>query len=186
VPLPGTPSIVVPRERRVKPGSRSGSVGRDALLETARDCVDPSKSGRDPVITKTSEYALRAVVLLTENEGARLTLQVIARHTQVPSSYLSKVLQGLVHHGVVTSVRGPAGGFALARPPSCITVYDVVQAVDPIPRITSCPLDLPEHARALCPLHRKLDQAAALLEKSFRATPLTQLREHASLSERED
>ncbi|MBL0197704.1 MAG: Rrf2 family transcriptional regulator [Myxococcales bacterium] len=74
------------------------------------------------MITKTSEYALRAVVLLTENEGARLTLQVIARHTQVPSSYLSKVLQGLVHHGVVTSVRGPAGGFALARPPSCITV----------------------------------------------------------------
>ncbi len=137
------------------------------------------------MITKTSEYALRARVLLGENEGTRLTLPVIASHTQVPSSYLSKVLQGLVHAGLVTSIRGPTGGFALARPAARVTVYDVVQAVDPLPRITSCPLGLPEHDRALCPLHRKLDQAAALLEKSFRSTSLTQLRERRPAPERE-
>lgn len=136
------------------------------------------------MIAKTSEYALRAMVLLGENPGARLTLVVIAAHTKVPSSYLSKVLQNLVRAGLVTSLRGPSGGFALARAASRITVYDVVQAVDPIARITACPLGLPEHAHALCPLHRKLDQTAALLEKSFRSTSLTQLREHPALTER--
>lgn len=133
------------------------------------------------MITKTTEYALRAMVLLAENSDARVTLPVIAEHTKVPASYLSKVLQNLVHAGLVSSLRGPVGGFSLAKAPSAITVYDVVQSVDPIERIAACPLGLPEHSRKLCTLHRKLDHAMALVEKSFRATTLAQLREHPAL-----
>lgn len=132
------------------------------------------------MISKTAEYALRAVVHLAsvvlENEAdASQTLGQIAGHTQVPAGYLSKVLQQLTRAGIVSSQRGLGGGFRLARSPESITVYDVVQPVDPIPRITACPLGLEAHAHGLCPLHANLDSAAEKVEAAFRATTIAQL-----------
>ena len=45
----------------------------------------------------------------------------------------------------------------------------------PIPRITRCPLDIPAHADRLCPLHQRLDEAAALIEKSFRESTVADM-----------
>jgi hypothetical protein len=50
-----------------------------------------------------------------------------------------------------------------------------VEAVEPIRRIKTCPLALSSHNTNLCPLHRKLDDALAILEKTFKATSLSQL-----------
>lgn len=133
------------------------------------------------MISKTAEYALRAVVHLatpTEiavSETVSQTLGQIAEATQVPSGYLSKVMQQLARAGIVNSQRGIGGGFQLSRQPNEITVYDVVQPVDPIGRIPTCPLGLSNHQKALCPLHAALDAAAAELENSFRITTIAQL-----------
>lgn len=129
------------------------------------------------MISKTAEYALRAVVHLanTADEAISQTLGQIAEGTQVPSGYLSKVLQQLARAGIVNSQRGIGGGFQLAQLPSEITVYDVVQPVDPIGRIPRCPLGLANHQQSLCPLHAALDAAAAELEASFRSTTIAQL-----------
>lgn len=133
------------------------------------------------MLSQTTEYALRAVMhLSTLPREQAATSQVIADHTQVPKGYLSKVLRDLVVAGVVTSVRGPSGGFILARPPEAITILDVVNAVDPIKRIDKCPLGNPAHVN-LCPLHRRLDQAIASVERGFRETTLDDLREPAAL-----
>lgn len=132
------------------------------------------------MISKTAEYALRAVVYLAaeskeENGNGLLTLGQIAEGTQAPLGYLSKVLQQLTHAGIVISQRGLGGGFRLARPPQNITVYDVVQPVDPIGRITVCPLGLEAHAHKLCPLHAHLDSAAEKVEAAFRAAVIADL-----------
>lgn len=127
------------------------------------------------MISQTAEYALRAIVCLAEQKDAAATLQQIARATKVPAGYLSKVLQGLVRSGLVLSQRGPAGGFSLARPAGELTIYEIVQAVDPVARIHHCPLNLPAHRDELCPLHRRLDDAAALIEKSFRDATIADL-----------
>ncbi len=133
------------------------------------------------MISKTAEYALRAVVHLAtpvENPTRGIvsqTLGQIAEGTQVPSGYLSKVMQQLARAGIVNSQRGIGGGFQLSRQPNEITVYDVVQQVDPIGRIPTCPLGLASHQTALCPLHAALDAAAADLENSFRVTTIAQL-----------
>ena len=126
------------------------------------------------MISQTAEYALRAMVFLAE-EGEPRTIQQIAGVTRVPSGYLSKVMQGMARQGLVRSQRGLGGGFALAVPPEKLTIYDIVQAVDPVQRITHCPLNLPAHQRELCPLHRRLDDAARLTEESFRASRLADL-----------
>jgi Rrf2 family protein len=123
------------------------------------------------MISQTVEYALRAMSNLASLQGAATTSEAIAQATRVPQGYLSKIMRDLVCAELVKSFRGPRGGFVLARDANSITVLDIVNAVDPIRRITRCPLDDPRHAN-LCPLHRCLDDALAHLEQIFRSTTL--------------
>lgn len=132
------------------------------------------------MISQTIEYALRAMAhLATLEEGRAVNSETIAEHTQVPRGYLSKVLRDLVVAGLVASQRGPNGGFALARAASEISILDVVNAVDPIARITECPLGNPAHVQ-LCPLHRRLDDALQTIEQQFRETSLEDLQKSNS------
>jgi Rrf2 family protein len=128
------------------------------------------------VISQTAEYALRAVVALGTAAGRPLTVNKLADRTRVPESYLSKVLQSLGRAGLVEARRGLNGGYTLIRPLDQVTVLDVINAVDPIKRITRCPLRISAH-RQLCPLHRRLDAAIALVESHFGATTIAELLE---------
>ena len=56
-----------------------------------------------------------------------------------------------------------------------MTVWDVVEVVDPLERIRTCPLGLKSHGVALCPLHRRLDEALASVEAAFRATTIAEV-----------
>lgn len=131
------------------------------------------------MISHTAEYALRAMVYLAQEPERPHTNQQIARVTRVPIGYLAKVMQSLSKAGLIISRRGLGGGFALARPAEEITIYEVVQAVDPIARITSCPLKLQAHREKLCPLHQRLDNAWELVEQSFRSTTLSEIIDEA-------
>jgi Rrf2 family protein len=131
------------------------------------------------MISQTAEYALRAMVYLAQYPERSHTNRQIARVTRVPTGYLAKVLQNLSRAGLITSRRGLGGGFALAKPANEITVYEVIQAVDPIPRITACPLKLKAHKDKLCPLHQRLDNAWELVERSFRNTTLSEIIDEA-------
>jgi Rrf2 family protein len=126
------------------------------------------------LVSQTVEYALRAAVWLAGHPGGQTTRE-IAEATQVPPSYLSKVMQSLQRAGLVVGRRGPGGGFELARTAEQIRVLDVVDAVDPIQRIETCPLGIASHGRHLCPLHAKLDGAIASVEAAFASTTLAEL-----------
>jgi Rrf2 family nitric oxide-sensitive transcriptional repressor len=68
----------------------------------------------------------------------------------------------------VTSQRGLHGGFVLAKRLDELSVLDVINAVDPVKRIEKCPLGLPSHGTNLCPLHKRIDKAMAMVEQEFR------------------
>lgn len=127
------------------------------------------------MISPTAEYALRAVVAIAQANGDAAATQAIARLTKVPAGYLPKVLQMLGRAGLVDSRRGLGGGFRLAKPADELTVLEVVNAVDPIKRIKRCPLDLETHGGSLCPLHKRLDEATAHVERSFATTTIAEL-----------
>jgi Rrf2 family protein len=126
------------------------------------------------MVSQTAEYALRAVVYLAGQSGPRTTIQ-IAEATKVPAGYLAKVMQSLGRAGIVKSQRGLNGGFTLTLTPAKLSILAVVNAVDPIRRITECPLGIPSHGRRLCPLHDRLDEAAAVVEKAFGDTMVADL-----------
>ncbi len=127
------------------------------------------------IISQTAEYALRAAVLLARAEGNALTTPELAEVSKIPAHYLAKILQDLRRAGVVASQRGAQGGFVLTRPATDINVLEVVNAIDPIERIRTCPLKIKSHGTKLCPLHRKLDEAIASVEKAFAGSTLDQL-----------
>ncbi|MFT4546885.1 MAG: Rrf2 family nitric oxide-sensitive transcriptional repressor [Verrucomicrobiales bacterium] len=126
------------------------------------------------MISQTSEYALRAIVFLG-NEGVPRTGAQISEATKAPSDYLSKVMRRLVRSGIVSSQRGPQGGFSLLRPPIQLTILDIVNAVDPLKRIHECPLGNKAHGVNLCTLHRTIDNTIAEAEETLRSVTVDQI-----------
>lgn len=134
------------------------------------------------MFSQTMEYALRVVAYLTSQGDQPVTTRQLAAATRIPEGYLAKVIRSLNRAGLVRSQRGLHGGSTLARPADQITVYDVVDSVSPLPRIRTCPLGIRSHGTALCPLHRKLDDAVATVEKAFRSTTMADLLNEPSRS----
>ena len=134
------------------------------------------------VFSQTVEYALRAAVHLASVAPQPRTTRQIAEATKVPRAYLAKVLLGLVREGLVQSQRGLGGGITLTRRGDEVTILEVINAVEPIERIHTCPLGLAAHGTRLCPLHRRMDNALAMLEGAFGKTTLAELLEEPSRS----
>jgi Rrf2 family protein len=126
------------------------------------------------MFSRTVEYALRAVVYLASEKGESRTAQQVAEATKAPLGYMAKVLQSLSRGRVIQSQRGLHGGFTLTRSPEELTVYDIVQSVGPIERIRGCPLGLKGHVN-LCPLHRRMDQAIAMVEDALKQSTIAEL-----------
>ena len=124
------------------------------------------------MISQTAEYALRAVVSLAQNFEKSLTTAEIARLTKVPKSYLSKVLHALAKGGIVISKRGLHGGYILAHPIGNLPLLNIINAVDPVKRIESCPLKLESHGTNLCALHKRVNDAIKLMEDVFRTSTI--------------
>lgn len=127
------------------------------------------------MFSQTVEYALRAVVYLAYESPEARTTEQIHQATQVKKAYLSKILQGLAKKGIVTTQRGVGGGVALAKAPDQLTILDVVNAVEPIERIKTCPLGLQSHGVRLCPLHKRMDAALESVETAFGSTSLAEV-----------
>ena len=84
------------------------------------------------MISQTSEYALRAVVYLARSGAGRsVKLEEVAEELDAPRNYLSKTLHQLARAGVLSSGRGPSGGFQLAVPPAELTLARVIASFEP-------------------------------------------------------
>lgn len=82
-------------------------------------------------ITRAGEYAVLGLINLARRQPALpVMIDDISRTEKIPRSFLAKIFQNLVKAGLVRSVRGAGGGFALAKEPSQISVLEVIEAVE--------------------------------------------------------
>jgi Rrf2 family transcriptional regulator, iron-sulfur cluster assembly transcription factor len=101
-------------------------------------------------LTRGGEYAIRAMVYLAQRPAGRVSaLREVGGEQDIPESFLAKILQSLVHAGLVTSQRGARGGFALARAADGISVREVIEAVDGPISLNGCVL-YPEECERSC------------------------------------
>ncbi|MGB0739245.1 MAG: RrF2 family transcriptional regulator [Planctomycetaceae bacterium] len=127
------------------------------------------------MISQSVEYALRAVLIVASRGGQACPSREIAEVTRVPGPYLSKLMQSLVKSGLLTAQRGPNGGFQLSHSPEDVSLLDIVNSLEPVQRITACPLGIACDSGNLCPLHRSVDDAIAAAEKILADVRLSDL-----------
>lgn len=90
-------------------------------------------------LTRKSDYALVTLAELSTLDGNRCSATCIAQAIDAPESLIRNVLKDLARAELLYSVRGPFGGYSLAREPDQISVLEVVEAVDgPISLVRCC------------------------------------------------
>lgn len=87
------------------------------------------------------DYALRAMLHLACHEAEGLQkARAIAGSMDIPEKYLPQILGDLIRHGLVISMAGPHGGYAVARPATTISLLEVIEAAEGPVGSTVCPL----------------------------------------------
>ncbi len=112
----------------------------------------------------------------------RLKLPLKFRMPQSPTRVLGESDSGTRTWRHIDFAAWSQRGVLLVKPLAELTMLDVVNAVDPIKRIKTCPLGLSSHGTRLCPLHAKLDRALADAERAFGGTSLAEILQEPSPS----
>lgn len=81
-------------------------------------------------ISAKSDYAVRALLVLAEHAPALVKIDVVVGEQQLPRKFVEAILGDLRRAGIVRSMRGADGGYALARPATEISIGAVIRAVD--------------------------------------------------------
>lgn len=82
-------------------------------------------------LTRASSYALHAVAYMAQQKSDKpIASHKIAEERKIPDRFLLKVLKPLVSQRVLKSIKGPNGGYQLARPATDITMLEIIEAVE--------------------------------------------------------
>lgn len=95
------------------------------------------------MISTKGDYGMRAAIDLARNYDTGEPVQVkdIADRQDIPKDYLSLIMVDLRKSGLVDSVRGPRGGYRLARPPSKISMGEVLEVLEGPIQLLDCATD---------------------------------------------
>ena len=105
-------------------------------------------------LSKTVGYAVHALSCLEQARGEPLFVQEIAEATGIMKPYLARIINRLVHHGLIASKRGYRGGIVLAVPAEQISLARIVQALDGDSWSQECFFGLEKcPAARACPAH---------------------------------
>ncbi|MEK6756296.1 MAG: Rrf2 family transcriptional regulator [Bacteroidota bacterium] len=109
------------------------------------------------LFSRQCEYALQAVTYLAlKKEGEMTSIKEVTRKLGIPYHFLAKTLQSLTRKGLLVSLKGPAGGFALSMPAKDITLFHIVEAIDGVDFTNQCVLGFPDcSGKNPCAVHEK-------------------------------
>lgn len=133
------------------------------------------------MISKSCKYAIRAAVYIASKagEGVKLSVKEVAKGIEAPEAFTGKVLQALNKHRIVTSMKGPYGGFFCEKPQLKLPIIDIVNAMDGLYVFKECVLGLHECSDAHpCPMHHQYAKTRDNMLRSFQETTIDSLAEN--------
>jgi Rrf2 family protein len=101
-------------------------------------------------LSEAASLAIHSMVMIAKSD-THINVNILAREMGASRNHLAKVLQQLVKHNYLKSVRGPSGGFLLNVKPANITLLDIYEAIEGKIETPECPLD-----RQVCPFDKCL------------------------------
>lgn len=115
-------------------------------------------------ISEAASIGIHSMVLIAKSEN-RLNVTKIAEIMNFSRHHVAKVMQRLAKAGMVTSTRGPAGGFVIAKDPSQISLLDIYEAIEGKIIEKDCPLGYDN-----CPFNKcLLDNMAENINIAFKS-----------------
>ncbi|MGC1240436.1 MAG: Rrf2 family transcriptional regulator [Chryseosolibacter sp.] len=108
------------------------------------------------MFSKACEYAIRAMMYIVTHtkNGSRVGIKDIARYTDTPEPFVAKILQILSRRGIVSSAKGPNGGFYIDTKSRVIPLIDIVRAIDGEDLFLRCGLGIKNCSeKKPCPIH---------------------------------
>lgn len=136
------------------------------------------------MISKSCKYAIRAIVFIASQAGtsAKPGVKEIAEEIEAPPAFTAKILQKLSKHKIVTSLKGPYGGFFCEKYQLELPVIDIVNAIDGLDVFNECVMGLhncsDEHP---CPMHYKYAENRNNIFLSYQRTTIGDLASDFSL-----
>jgi len=129
------------------------------------------------ILSQTAIYAIKAVLFLAETDREEpVRVDDIARALDVPRNYLSKILHALTRAGLLSSTRGPHGGFRLRIDASRITLEQVVEPFDELVQRSACLLGRERCSdENPCAAHTRWRSVSAEVRDFFRDTTVRSL-----------
>ncbi len=134
------------------------------------------------MLNSSSRYAIRAVTYLgaRSNPSQKTGIKPMAAELQIPEPFLGKILQHLVREKILASVKGPNGGFTLARSANTITLYDIIVAMEGDELFNSCLLGSghcsTEHRDGkYCAVHYQFEEARNQLTALYKSQTIADL-----------
>ena len=126
------------------------------------------------MLSNSCRYGIRAVIYLAKRplSGEKTGIRKISNDLDLPTPFLAKILQQLTKHKILSSSKGPHGGFSLEKDPRKITLLDIVNIIDGKDVFTNCIIhngscECVERDKKHCPLHKDYEKTRAALIKLF-------------------
>ena len=135
------------------------------------------------MISKACKYAIRATIFVAskQEEGIKLNIKDIAREVDAPEAFTAKILQVLNKTRIITSLKGPYGGFYIEDYQLQQPVINIVNAIDGMSVFQECGLGLKQcSATHPCPMHDQYKIARDALQDAFQNTTIGQLAEQVN------
>jgi Rrf2 family protein len=134
------------------------------------------------MLSHTSKYAIRAVIYLAlkGDEGSKIGIKQISKELDIPTPFLGKILQTLAKHKLLSSTKGPHGGFGLGKNPYDINLMDIVEVIDGVDDFNSCILGLKDctEDNQHCPIHKNFAAIREELKALFQTENVGKLTDH--------
>lgn len=132
------------------------------------------------MFSASCHYGLQAMfyIALHSTDEKNVELSEIAVKQDIPKHFLSKILQLLVKHKLLVSMKGPNGGFRLSRPPEDISLIEVVEAIDGLDIFSQCGIVFKEcDDNDPCPIHPEYKKFRERVHHLFQTKTLEGLAE---------
>ena len=98
------------------------------------------------MFSKSCKYGIRAILFLSchSNENNKYGVKVISERLNVPQHFLAKILQQLSRNGLVSSSKGPTGGFYMSKKNNNASLLDIIESIDGPESFKNCVLGFPK------------------------------------------